>query len=171
MVYTQAIMYSIGQIARMANVSNRTLRYYEELGLIAPETRGQNRYRYYSESHLRRLNTIKMLQDSGFALKEIVAALSPALDPSGQITYTGQEMARKIYHALSEQRAKLEQKQRELAQSAEELTRTMKALEDCFGCRISANLKDCAQCEKGAPEVSNMGHRFNQIKAQEERAS
>ncbi len=68
-------MFSIGQLAKKAKVSNRTIRYYEELGLLVPKFRGSNRYRYYDESHVERLGLVKMLQESGFALKEIVAAL------------------------------------------------------------------------------------------------
>src|SRR4051812_47554781 len=133
-------MYSIGQLAKIAKVSNRTLRYYEELGLIAPNSRGENRYRYYDESHLQRLNTIKMLQESGFALKEIVAALQPQLDPHGNITYMGQEMAKKIFQALEQQRNRLLDRQTEVALAVEELHRTMKSLKDCFGCKIAGSL-------------------------------
>jgi len=144
---------SIGQLAKQTNVSNRTLRYYEELGLISPNTRGENRYRYYDESHVLRLHTIKMLQDAGFALKEIVAAYSPILDPAGNVTYTGQEAARRIFLALREQREKLEEKQRELGKTIEEIAATMAHLHDCFGCKVSKDLKDCSQCEIGPKEV------------------
>jgi MerR family copper efflux transcriptional regulator len=157
---------SIGQLAKKANVSNRTLRYYEELGLIAPKNRGSNRYRYYDESHLQRIHTIKMLQESGFALKEIVAALSPMLDPSGNVTYAGQEIAKKIFGALSEQHAKLVTHQRELEATVSELQRTMLQLKDCFGCTVSTTLEDCAQCGRGPTEVTRLGnqaleHRIN----------
>jgi DNA-binding transcriptional MerR regulator len=151
------VMLSIGQVAKMANVSNRTLRYYEELGLIVPKTRGSNRYRYYDETHIQRLNTIKMLQESGFALKEIVAALAPILDPNGNVTYSGQEMAKEIYKALENQRAKLVEKQREIQNTLGDLEVTMKSLVDCFGCKLSASLEDCAKCEKGPVDVTRMG--------------
>lgn len=157
-------MYSIGQIAKIAKVSNRTLRYYEELGLIAPKSRGENRYRYYDDSHLQRLNTIKMLQESGFALKEIVAALQPQLDPQGNITYLGQEMARKIYKALEEQRNRLTERQKEVALAIDEIGRTMKHLTDCFGCKIAGSLEECAKCEAGAAEVIHLSRQFVESK-------
>jgi len=158
-------MYSIGQIAKIAKVSNRTLRYYEELGLIAPKSRGENRYRYYDDSHLQRLNTIKMLQESGFALKEIVAALQPQLDPQGNLTYLGQEMARKIYTALEDQRNRLIDRQKEVALAVDEIARTMKQLTDCFGCKIAGTLEDCAKCEQGAGEVVHLSRQFVEAKA------
>ena len=152
-------MYSIGQLAKAANVSNRTLRYYEEMGLLTPHSRGENRYRYYDDEHLRRLQTIKMLQDSGFALKEIVGALSPILDPQGNVTYTGQEMAKKIYQALDVQRTRLLERQKEIAHSVDDLQKIMKSLIDCFGCKISANIEECARCDKGPKEVTSLGDR------------
>ncbi|MBS1985176.1 MAG: MerR family transcriptional regulator [Bdellovibrionales bacterium] len=150
--------YSIGQLAKKADVSNRTLRYYEELGLITPKNRGSNRYRYYDESHMQRLATIKMLQDSGFALKEIVAALSPMLDPSGNVTYAGQEIAKRIYEALAIQKAKLAERQKEIAQTVDELGRTMDQLKTCFGCKLSSSLDDCSKCERGPSEVTRLAN-------------
>ncbi len=154
-------MMSIGQLAKLANVSNRTLRYYEELGLIAPKTRGENRYRYYDESHIQRINTIKMLQDGGFALKEIVAALVPPLDPSGKITYHGQEIAKKIFHALSEQRGRLLDRQKELDKTVDEIQKMMKNLHQCFDCKSSQALKDCAACERGPQEITGLSSQVN----------
>jgi len=159
-------MYSIGQIAKMAGVSNRTLRYYEELGLISPDSRGDNRYRYYNDNHLRRLQTIKMLQESGFALKEIVSAFAPILDPSGKVTYTGQEMAQKIYATLGEQKNKLLERQKELTSTLEEIQKTMHTLVDCFGCKVSNNLAECAKCERGPGEVTHLGNTMKTLQNQ-----
>ena len=151
---------SIGQLAKLTNVSNRTLRYYEELGLIVPKQRGSNRYRYYDESHIQRLSTIKLLQDSGFALKEILAALGPVLDPKTQITYTGQEVAHKIYKALENQRALLLQKQSEIAKTVDELQATMKGLADCFGCKLAGNLEQCSGCTTGPRDVVKIAREY-----------
>lgn len=138
----------------MATVSNRTLRYYEELGLITPKSRGSNKYRYYDEEHLQRLQTIKMLQEAGFALKEIVAAFAPILDPQGNIPSSGQEMARKIFQALEAQRKTILERQSELQKALQSLQATLNHLQECFGCKVSANLEDCGNCEHGAKEVS-----------------
>ncbi len=156
-------MMSIGQLAKQANVSNRTLRYYEELGLINPKTRGENRYRYYDESHIQRINTIKMLQEGGFALKEIVDALVPPLDPSGKITYQGQEIAKKIFQALAEQRCRLLERQRELEKTVGEIQKMMENLHQCFDCKVSAALTDCANCGKGPQEITGLGTSVNHL--------
>jgi len=62
--------YLINQLARQANVSVRTIRYYINEGLLpSPEVRG--RYSYYDESYLLRIRLIKRLQDAFLPLKEI----------------------------------------------------------------------------------------------------
>jgi DNA-binding transcriptional MerR regulator len=151
---------SIGQLAKEAKVSNRTVRYYEELGLIVPKSRGENRYRYYDESHIARLHLIKMLQESGFALKEIVAALNPMLDTSGKITYSGQEMAKKIFASLTEHRQKLIQKQRELIKTVATIEHTLEELKACFSCQKGKDMHQCATCTTGPGEVVSLGRRL-----------
>lgn len=164
-------MYSIGQLAKRANVSNRTLRYYEELGLIVPKSRGSNRYRYYDDSHMQRLGTIKMLQDSGFALKEIVAALAPIFDPGSQITYTGQEVGGKIYTALENQRNLLLERQKEISKTLEELSAMMGGLKQCFGCQISKNLENCTDCKAGPQEVRRIAQEVRDFRVEVSTAS
>jgi len=153
---------SIGQLAKQANVSNRTVRYYEELGLIVPKNRGSNRYRYYDDSHLSRLNLVKMLQESGFALKEIVSALNPMLDPQGNITYSGQEMARNIHQSLQEHRDRLIQKQRELIKSIAAIDSTLEELRECFACTRGHDLTQCASCATGPSSVISLGRHVEQ---------
>jgi DNA-binding transcriptional MerR regulator len=105
-----------------------------------------------------------MLQESGFALKEIVAALQPQLDPHGNITYLGQEMARKIYKALEDQRTRLTERQKEVALAIDEISHTMKHLTDCFGCKIAGSLEECAKCEAGAADVIHLSRQFVEAK-------
>ncbi|GGP87098.1 MerR family transcriptional regulator [Streptomyces roseolilacinus] len=59
----------IGELARRAGVTTRTLRYYESRGLL-PARRGDNGYRTYGEDDLRLLRQIRVLQDFGFGLEE-----------------------------------------------------------------------------------------------------
>lgn len=64
-------LYSIGEVARKTKVSTRTLRYYEELGLIKPDTIKDNGYRYYREDTFTTVPIIKYLQFMDFSLGEI----------------------------------------------------------------------------------------------------
>ncbi len=64
-------MLSIGQFAEKAQVSARTVRYYESIGLLPKSTRGENNYRFYNQSLLEQMNRIRDLQDLGFSLDNI----------------------------------------------------------------------------------------------------
>lgn len=68
-------LYTIGNVAKQAMISTRTLRYYEKLGLIKPDFVGDNAYRYYEEDTILKLTIIKYLKLIGFSLEEIKAQL------------------------------------------------------------------------------------------------
>ncbi|MFG2619383.1 MerR family transcriptional regulator [Streptomyces sp. NPDC048507] len=59
----------IGELAKRAGTSTRTLRYYESRGLLAARRTG-NGYRDYDEDDLRLLRQIRTLRDFGFDLEE-----------------------------------------------------------------------------------------------------
>jgi len=65
-------MFGIGQFAQVAKVSVRTLRHYDEVGLLHPAAVDDSTgYRSYSASQLPQLNRILVLKDLGFTLAEI----------------------------------------------------------------------------------------------------
>ena len=67
-----AIMtYTIKDIADLAGVTTRTIRYYDEIGLLSPATTGENRYRYYDKDSLLRLQQILFFRELDVPLKEI----------------------------------------------------------------------------------------------------
>jgi DNA-binding transcriptional MerR regulator len=62
----------IGEVAERTGVTQRTLRFYEEKGLLKPPTRMDGGFRLYSEGDVRRVEQIKRLQSLlGFTLAEI----------------------------------------------------------------------------------------------------
>ena len=62
----------IEQVAARTGLTKRTLRYYEEIGLLPAPTRTEGGYRLYSEREIQELERIKRLKDLlGFSLKEI----------------------------------------------------------------------------------------------------
>lgn len=64
--------YLISEIASMFDISSRTIRYYEELGLICSEQRGMpNQQRVFTDSQRRRLKLILRGKRLGFSLEEI----------------------------------------------------------------------------------------------------
>jgi DNA-binding transcriptional MerR regulator len=62
----------IGEVAERTGVTQRTLRFYEEKGLLKPPTRMEGGFRLYSETDIQRVEQIKRLQQLlGFTLAEI----------------------------------------------------------------------------------------------------
>jgi effector-binding domain-containing protein len=69
-------MIKIGDFSKLSLVSVKTLRYYDEMGLLSPvEVDRSSGYRYYSLDQLPRLNRILALKDLGFSLEQITQAL------------------------------------------------------------------------------------------------
>lgn len=65
-------LFSIGEMARLFQINIRTLRYYDELGILKPEyVDAQTNYRYYSTNQFERLNTIKYLRALDVPLEKI----------------------------------------------------------------------------------------------------
>ncbi len=63
--------YKIGEIAKIVNLTPRTIRYYEEIGLLNSVKRIENGRRVYTDEDIRRLKFIKRLKLLGLSLKEM----------------------------------------------------------------------------------------------------
>lgn len=78
-------VYRIGEFSRLSQISVKTLRYYDELGLLRPARVDRaTGYRYYAPAQFERLNRILGLKDLGFSLSEVSALLADRV-PAGQI--------------------------------------------------------------------------------------
>lgn len=64
-------LYSIGDVSEVCNVSRRTLRYYDKLGLIKPDEVKESGYRYYSHETMLRIPIIKYFKMMNFELTDI----------------------------------------------------------------------------------------------------
>lgn len=70
-------MLSIGEFSKICKVSTKTLRYYDEIGLIKPSKINQgNGYRYYSIEQLETMLFINRLKQYRFSLGEIKAIIT-----------------------------------------------------------------------------------------------
>lgn len=70
--------WSIQEIARLAGTTSRTLRHYDDIGLLRPSRVAHNGYRHYDESALVRLQRILLLRELGLGLPQIAEVLNPA---------------------------------------------------------------------------------------------
>lgn len=69
-------MFKIGEFSKLSRIPVKTLRYYDEIGLLKPvEVDRFTGYRYYSANQLPKLNRIFVLKDLGLSLEEIATLL------------------------------------------------------------------------------------------------
>lgn len=63
--------YTVNQVATLSGVTIRTLRFYDEIGLLKPAHVGENKYRYYGKDQLLLLQQILLFKELGFELEQI----------------------------------------------------------------------------------------------------
>ncbi len=64
-------MHQIGEVAERLSLSLRTIRYYEEEGLVTPSERTEGGFRLYSEDDIARLELVKRMKPLGFSMSEM----------------------------------------------------------------------------------------------------
>lgn len=108
-------MLTVRQVAKISGVSVRALHHYDEIGLLKPASVGANRYRYYGQEELLRLQQILIHRELGIPLTQIGAILdAPGFD---RVT------------ALREQRRRLAEEAKRYAQLVRTIDRTIASLE------------------------------------------
>ena len=76
----RAGLLQIGQVAENTGLSLRTIRFYEEEGLVVPTARSEGGFRLYSDDDVARLEVIKRMKPLGFALEEMRELLTLLAD-------------------------------------------------------------------------------------------
>lgn len=101
-------MFKIGEFSALTHVSVKTLRYYDETGLLRPvHVDSSTGYRYYSALQFPRLHRILVLKDLGFSLEQIGAALCDNITP--------QEMRGMLMLRRADQENRVHEEQERLA--------------------------------------------------------
>ncbi len=78
--------YTIQKLATLTGTTVRTLRFYDEIGLLKPAYIAENGYRFYQEGQLVRLQQILFYRDLGYDLKQIQEIFAdPHKDPSAML--------------------------------------------------------------------------------------
>ncbi|WP_345762247.1 MerR family transcriptional regulator [Diaminobutyricibacter sp. McL0608] len=104
---------SIQDIARLAGTTSRTLRHYDDIGLLEPSRIGANGYRYYDQHALVRLQRILLLRDLGLGLPAIAEVLGNQADAA---------------HALAGHLEWLREEQKRLARQIASVETTIEAM-------------------------------------------
>ena len=97
-------MIRIGDFSKLSQVSIKTLRYYDEMGLFKPINVDRfTGYRYYSASQLPRLNRILALKDLGLSLDQIAQVLDEGVSPEQLHGMLRLKRAELLQHIAGEQ--------------------------------------------------------------------
>jgi len=130
-------MLSIGTLAERAGVKVPTIRYYEEVGLLARPERTAGNQRRYRQADLERLVFIRHARDLGFPLKAI-SSLIALNDHPDRSCARATRIARRQLSDVREKMAGLARLERELARIADSCPGTGTA----EGCHVLASLAD-----------------------------
>ncbi len=102
--------YPIGVLSRMVNLSQRTIRYYEEIGLLHSVRRIENGKRVYTDDDVRRLKFINRLKVLGLSLAEMVE-----LEKVYRIQRNNREILPKLLAILDERAVQIDDRISQLA--------------------------------------------------------
>lgn len=115
-----AALLTVRDAAERLGVTPRTLKYYEERGLVSP-TRSEGRYRLYDEDDLKRFGRILRLRSLGFSLHGITEMLKRPLEPVDGGHRFSTESLQQIRDAIAQQvdalDARIETMRRELKEA------------------------------------------------------
>ena len=108
--------YAIGEISRMVDLSQRTIRYYEEIGLLHSVRRIENGKRVYTDHDVRRLKFINRLKVLGLSLAEMVE-----LEKIYRKQRNNREILPKLLEILDERAAQIDERVAQLVTLKKEI--------------------------------------------------
>ena len=132
--------FKIGEVAEILKTTVRTIRYYEEEGLLVPH-RTDGGTRLYSEQHIDRLKAILHLADNGFSL-EVIGLIGN----TRQTCATGDEGSKKISEIIDNAISDVEEKIVNLNALKAGLNTAKKLVKKCNGCTNAPSSQDCPDC-------------------------
>lgn len=143
---TKSNVYRIGELAELTGATTRTLRYYEELGLLKPirNTSGQ---RLYNEAALSRLNFINELKSGGFSLQEVKTFFE-----SWQNNDTGAAASEQTLGLVQQKLTEISELQERINKLNNELKAMIQFLAACRTCDDQPSFENCGDCTKHPSE-------------------
>jgi DNA-binding transcriptional MerR regulator len=159
--------YSIGDVARAAGCKVQTIRYYEQIGLLAKPGRTSGNQRRYNRRHVERLTFIRHSRQLGFALDAIRDLLSLADFPQ-QPCQAADVIARARLAEVKDRIARLEALKGELERMVEQCGHG-----EISQCRVIEVLGDHAHClaqDHIAGQVATGAHAENETRRAGKRA-
>ena len=99
--------YTTGEIAKLCDVSVRTVQYYDDRGILIPSQLSEGGRRLYTEEDLKRMRIVCFLRDAGFPIKSISALLAEK-HPENIISILIDEQEKILCEELNERQSKLD---------------------------------------------------------------
>lgn len=100
-------LFSIGKLAKLSNTTVRTLRYYDEIGLLTPAKISEGSHRYYDNSAVVKLHNIILLKGLGFELETIQRILAKDIKSSEELLKLRLEILEEELLQLKQQKQKI----------------------------------------------------------------
>ena len=119
----------IGELARQAGVTHRTIHYYERIGLLPSAQRARAGHRRYDESFVGRLHRIAAFKNLGLSLDEIAEVLAATEGPDADPAASARALA-----ALRRHLAQAESRMRELCSLRQTLVADIERIEGRGDC-------------------------------------
>lgn len=132
--------YKIGEVASLLATSIRTIRYYEEEGLLTP-IRTPRGTRLYSDNHIARLKVVLRLTKLGFSI-EAIRKIAETREKSK----TGDESSFQVGHHLEQVLNTINGQIDELKRISLEINEARNVISGCNGCSNTPSTKGCPDC-------------------------
>jgi DNA-binding transcriptional MerR regulator len=148
----------IGDFAKLAETNLRTLRYYEELGLLEPAARSSGGFRYYRPTDVNRVHVIREMQELGLNLERIRELIS-----ARAMLGVREQFVRRVREALLEHDRLLSERIEVLGRQRAKLAHALRKIEECKGCHHTPGPENnfCEPCRKdGAALPDNISALF-----------
>lgn len=133
----------IGELAELSGMTSRSIRYYEELGLIKPVGRSYGKYRLYDGSSLARLEYIRQLTEAGLSLADILR-----LFRVWEMSVSGESRRAELVLLIAEYRKEVEKRKAAVELVERELNLICEMVKGCEGCKALPAPETCFECSK-----------------------
>ena len=148
-------IYKIGEVAELLNTTPRTLRFYEEEGMLMP-FRSNKGTRMYCEDDIARLQVIQQL-----VLLDIPLRTIQNLATARPESHNGDEASHKVVDLLNKMSLDVEKKKQGCEETLQQLSIALQLVTQCFGCSNKPTFQGCKNCP--VEEQTNQSRLFNLI--------
>lgn len=132
----------VGEVARQAGTTIRTVRYYLELGFIEVTERSPGGFYLFSTSEVDKVRFIQSLKELGLPLKEIKALYKVRKEKK-----RGNDAYPLVLERLLKHRMSVEKKISEYSRLKRELDAAIVLVNECKGCQKNPTRENCLACE------------------------